>query len=179
MIRVKRTNRAAEPTAAPEAEPTVVEPTLPPSPTPVAVDTFDAAAAGDRTVVKWFVGLGSGGQPKQIEAERAVVDAFNASQDKIYLSLQIVDNTVASTTLATQIAKLNEQLKEAKAEQARITTTLGQLPSGSAAHKRYLGKFEEVDVQIDKMTSVLKEKKETEIKDRAAHEAMIRGLTAK
>ncbi|HEX5691704.1 MAG TPA: hypothetical protein VFX76_16935, partial [Roseiflexaceae bacterium] len=65
---------AAEPTAAPAAEATaVVEPTLPPSPTPVAVDTFDAAAAGGRTVVKWFVGLGTGGQPKQIDAERAVV----------------------------------------------------------------------------------------------------------
>src|SRR5690348_30269 len=75
-----------------------------PSPTPVALDTFDPGAAGGRTVVKWYVGLGTGAQPPQIESERKVVDQFNASQSSIYLSLQIVDNRVASSTLATQIA---------------------------------------------------------------------------
>jgi multiple sugar transport system substrate-binding protein len=111
---------AAEPTTAPEATPApttapeataapevTAEPTLPPTNTPVALDTFDAAAAGDRTVIKWYVGLGTGGQPQHIEAERKVVDDFNKSQDKIYLSLQIIDNTVAYTTLATQIASGN------------------------------------------------------------------------
>jgi multiple sugar transport system substrate-binding protein len=77
------------------------------TPTPVAVDTFNPAAAGNRTVVKWYVGLGTGGDPKQIEVQRAVVDNFNRSQDRIYLALQIVDNRVASTTLATQIAAGN------------------------------------------------------------------------
>jgi multiple sugar transport system substrate-binding protein len=77
------------------------------TPTPVAVDTFDPAAAGGRTVVKWYVGLGTGDDPKQIEIQRAVVDNFNRSQNRIYLALQIVDNDVASTTLATQIAAGN------------------------------------------------------------------------
>jgi multiple sugar transport system substrate-binding protein len=36
-----------------------------------------------------------------------VVDDFNKSQDRIYVALQIVDNTIASTTLATQIAAGN------------------------------------------------------------------------
>lgn len=94
----------AEPAAEAEAEPTAVpEPTLPPTNTPVALNTFDEKAADGRTVVKWYVGLGTGGNPQQIEVERAVVEAFNESQDEIYLSLQIVDNTVAYTTLATQI----------------------------------------------------------------------------
>jgi multiple sugar transport system substrate-binding protein len=96
------TSAAAEaPTAATAAEAT---PTEAPSPTPVAVDTFDAAAAGNRTVIKWFVGLGTGGDPPQIPVEKAAVDAFNKSQDKIYLSLQIVSNNQAYTTLATQVA---------------------------------------------------------------------------
>jgi multiple sugar transport system substrate-binding protein len=78
-----------------------------PTQTPVAVDTFDPAAAGGRTVVKWYVGLGTGGDPKQIEVQRKVVDQFNKSQNDVYLTLQIVDNRVASTTLATQIAANN------------------------------------------------------------------------
>jgi multiple sugar transport system substrate-binding protein len=77
------------------------------TPTPVAVDTFDPSAAGGRTVIKWYVGLGTGGNPQQVETQRAVVDQFNRSQDRIYVSLQIVDNRVASTTLATQIAAGN------------------------------------------------------------------------
>ncbi len=77
------------------------------TPTPVAVDTFDPAAAGGRTVVKWYVGLGTGGDPKQIDIQRQVVDQFNKSQNRIYVALQIVDNRVASTTLATQIAAGN------------------------------------------------------------------------
>jgi multiple sugar transport system substrate-binding protein len=81
--------------------------TVPPTPTAVAVDTFDPAAAGGRQVVKWYVGLGTGGDPKQIEVQRKVVDQFNKQQERIYLALQIVDNRVASTTLATQIAANN------------------------------------------------------------------------
>jgi multiple sugar transport system substrate-binding protein len=77
------------------------------TPTPVAVDTFDPAAAGGRTIVKWYVGLGTGGDPKQIDVQRRVVDQFNKSQSRIYVALQIVDNRVASTTLATQIAAGN------------------------------------------------------------------------
>jgi multiple sugar transport system substrate-binding protein len=81
--------------------------TIPPTPTPVAVNTFDPAAAGGRTVVKWYVGLGTGGDPKQVDVQKRVVDQFNRSQQNIYLTLQIVDNRVASTTLATQIAAGN------------------------------------------------------------------------
>jgi multiple sugar transport system substrate-binding protein len=86
---------------------TFAQTTIPPTPTAVAVDTFNPADAGGRTVVKWYVGLGTGGDPKQIDVQRQVVDKFNKSQQSVYLTLQIVDNRVASTTLATQIAANN------------------------------------------------------------------------
>lgn len=57
--------------------------------------------------VRWFIGLGAGGQPEQRDAQIAVVDAFNASQDEIILVPEIVDNDVAYDALATQIASGN------------------------------------------------------------------------
>lgn len=60
--------------------------------------------AQERITIIWYVGLGAGGQPQQIEAQNAVVEAFNASQDRINLQIQIVDNNVAYDTLATLIA---------------------------------------------------------------------------
>jgi multiple sugar transport system substrate-binding protein len=62
-------------------------------------------AAQDRTVVTWFVGLGTGTNEAQIEAQNAVVEAFNASQDEIELQITIAaSNQVAPDTLSTLIA---------------------------------------------------------------------------
>ncbi|MGJ3240857.1 MAG: ABC transporter substrate-binding protein [Anaerolineae bacterium] len=47
------------------------------------------AVAQDRTVVTWFVGLGSGTSEQQIEAQNQVVEDFNASQDEIELVINI------------------------------------------------------------------------------------------
>ncbi len=57
--------------------------------------------------VRWFVGLGAGSDEGTFEPQQAVVDAFNASQDRIELVLEIVDNEAAYDTLATQIAAGN------------------------------------------------------------------------
>ncbi|MGB7538925.1 MAG: extracellular solute-binding protein [Anaerolineales bacterium] len=57
--------------------------------------------------VRWFVGLGAGTDEGTLAPQQAVVDAFNASQDKIEVVLEIVDNDVAFDTLATQIAAGN------------------------------------------------------------------------
>src|SRR5690349_9971975 len=84
--------------------PAFAQQTIPPTPTPVAVDTFDAGAASGRTVIKWYVGLGTGAHTTHIDTQRKVVDQFNRSQSSTYLRWQIVANRVASTTLATQIA---------------------------------------------------------------------------
>lgn len=55
-------------------------------------------------VINWFVGLGAGGQPQQVEAQNEVVAAFNETHDDIELQIQIVDNQVAYDTLSTLIA---------------------------------------------------------------------------
>jgi multiple sugar transport system substrate-binding protein len=63
-----------------------------------------AAKAQDPVTLVWFVGLGTGGQPEQIDTEESVVQAFNDSQDAIELEIVIVDNDVAPDTLSTLIA---------------------------------------------------------------------------
>lgn len=62
---------------------------------------------GEPVEIRWFVGLGAGGQPEQITAQEEVVADYNASQDEIELVLEIVDNDVAYDTLSTQIAAGN------------------------------------------------------------------------
>jgi multiple sugar transport system substrate-binding protein len=63
-----------------------------------------ASQAGEPVEIEWFVGLGTGENEEQIEPEKAVVKAFNDSQDQVELILTVVDNTEASDTLATRIA---------------------------------------------------------------------------
>ena len=69
--------------------------------------TADSGASGDKVTVRWFIGLGAGGQPEQEAAQREVVEEFNAAQDEIELVIEIVENDVAYETLATQIASGN------------------------------------------------------------------------
>lgn len=80
---------AEQPTAAPEA-------TAKPADTAVPEVT--------KVQVRWFVGLGAGSDVGTFEAQQAVVDAFNESQEEIELILEIVDNDQAYATLATQIS---------------------------------------------------------------------------
>jgi multiple sugar transport system substrate-binding protein len=77
----------AQPTAAP-AEPT----SAPPEP------------SGDKVQIRWFVGLGTGTDPVQIEVQEEVVADFNASQNEIELVLEVVPFDSARDTLSTQIA---------------------------------------------------------------------------
>ena len=58
----------------------------------------------DRVKIRWFVGLGAGSDEPTYAPQKAVVDAFNKSQDEIELVLEIVDNDQAYQTLATQIS---------------------------------------------------------------------------
>lgn len=70
----------------------------------VAVLVGTVFAQDDRVTIVWYIGLGAGGQPEQIEAQESVAAAFNESQDRITLEVVIVDNTVAYDTLSTLIA---------------------------------------------------------------------------
>lgn len=76
--------------------------------TAATATTTTAAGSSDEPVeIRWYIGLGAGGQPEQRDAQLAVIDAFNASQSGIVLVPEIVENEVAFETLATQIASGN------------------------------------------------------------------------
>jgi len=62
------------------------------------------ARAQGKTVVTWFVGLGTGGNAEQIEAQTKVVADFNASHDDILLVINIVPFASGRDTLSTLIA---------------------------------------------------------------------------
>lgn len=62
------------------------------------------ASSGEVVEIEWFVGLGTGENEEQIPTEEAVVEAFNDANPGIHLTLTVVDNTEAATTLATRIA---------------------------------------------------------------------------
>ena len=66
--------------------------------------TADSGASGEKVQVRWYIGLGAGGQPEQRQVQEDIAAAFNESQDEIELVLEIVENDVAYDTLATQIA---------------------------------------------------------------------------
>ena len=66
-----------------------------------------APAPADRIVIRWFVGLGTGTNAEQQTTQRAVVDKFNASQDKIWLELEVVPYNSARDALSTEIASGN------------------------------------------------------------------------
>lgn len=90
--------------AAEEAAPAAAEAT----PAPAAAEPAAAApASSDRTQVRWYVGLGAGSDEGTFEAQNAFVQRFNDSQDEIELVLEIVANSQAQDTLATQIAAGN------------------------------------------------------------------------
>lgn len=81
-------------------------PTAPPAVTPEPLPPTGPGPNGG-VVVRWFVGLGAGGQPQQLQAESEFVNAFNASQKDVYIALEIYNNNVAANILKTQIAAGN------------------------------------------------------------------------
>jgi multiple sugar transport system substrate-binding protein len=100
------------PSAAP-SEATVASAAPSPEPTPLLTpEPIDASVPGPNggQIIRWFVGLGAGGQPQQIQVQKDFVTAFNndpANKDKAYISLEILDNNVAANILKTQIAAGN------------------------------------------------------------------------
>ena len=90
----------AQATATPTEAPVVAaEPTLAVQPT--------AVPQADRVQIYWYIGLGTGSQAAQIPPEKAFVEKFNASQDKIQLITIIVDNKFARDNLIAQVAAGN------------------------------------------------------------------------
>jgi multiple sugar transport system substrate-binding protein len=102
-------------TSAPSAAPATAAPaTAAPAPTEapsiVAITPEpipDAVGPNGGKVVRWFIGIGSGGKPEQIAAEQKFAADFNAAQKDAYLSVEIYDNSVAANQLQIQIAAGN------------------------------------------------------------------------
>ena len=69
--------------------------------------TAVSANAQDTVTLTWYIGLGTGAQPEQQEAQEAVVQAFNDSQDRIEVVMNVVENSVAYDTLSTLVAAGN------------------------------------------------------------------------
>ncbi len=90
---------AAEPTKAPEAKPTdapAAEPTKAPE-----------VSNPDVVEIRWFVGLGTGTDPAQLEVENKVVEKFNATHPNIKLVMEVVNYNAARDTLSTELASGN------------------------------------------------------------------------
>ncbi len=74
---------------------------------PVATATTAApvnTAVPAVTNIRWYVGLGSGGNPEEIKKENALVTKFNTENPQYKLTIDIVNNAVAYDVLKTQIA---------------------------------------------------------------------------
>ncbi len=87
-----------------------------PRPTGALVTAQPSSAGGltsdGKMLVRWFVGLGTGGNPEQLGAESAAVAKCNAADGactkaNIKLALEVYQNDAAYDTLATQIATHN------------------------------------------------------------------------
>ncbi len=74
---------------------------------PTNTSQTQVVEAQEPVVVTWFVGLGAGGDPPQIEAQNKVVADFNAAHDNIELQIIIAENNVAYDTLNTLLNSPN------------------------------------------------------------------------
>ncbi len=82
-------------------------PVLPTPLQPVPTASLPVASPAGATVVRWFVGLGLGNAVNQVTAEEEFVRAYDASQSKVYISLEIVPADTAYETLQAEIANNN------------------------------------------------------------------------
>jgi multiple sugar transport system substrate-binding protein len=73
----------------------------------LALLSLSASLAQNKVQLVWFIGLGTGGAPEQLEMQQKVVDAFNAANPGIEVVLNIAENNVARDTLSTLIAAGN------------------------------------------------------------------------
>ncbi|MEW6226405.1 MAG: extracellular solute-binding protein [Chloroflexota bacterium] len=68
----------------------------------------DGSAPAEGTVeIRWFCCLGGGDAPEQVEVEKQVVEAFNASHPDIHVTFEAVPYAGANDALATEIASGN------------------------------------------------------------------------
>lgn len=106
----------------------------------VVLGAFSVSFAQEPVKVVWYVGLGAGGQPEQVEAQNQVVADFNAAHPDIVLEIQIVDNNVAYDTLSTLIAS-------AAAGGGQAPDIIG--PVGADGSNAFAGRYLGLDALIE------------------------------
>ena len=75
------------------------------SATGTSITPSQSAAPPNATKVVWFIGLGAGSQPNQLQAETDFVNNYNnTNKDNIFLQVSIIPNTNATDQLKTQLA---------------------------------------------------------------------------
>lgn len=90
-------------TPAPVDEPPATE--APAEATEAPAATEAPSTEGGPVEIRWFIGLGAGGNPEEVEKEEAFVEEFNAKYgDKYKLVMDVVQNATAYDVLKTQIA---------------------------------------------------------------------------
>lgn len=77
------------------------------APTTPAQQPTAAPASAGKTKVRWFIGLGTGGDPQQLPIEEEIVKEFNAKHPNIELVMEVVAYDAAYDALATQVASGN------------------------------------------------------------------------
>ena len=65
------------------------------------------SSGGGAVTVRWFVGLGSGTQPSQIDAQKKFVADYNKANKSIQIKLEIIPSSNATDTLKTEMAAGN------------------------------------------------------------------------
>jgi len=94
---------AAEPAADTSADTAAADTAADAAPAEAAAVTVGGECSGQK--VRWYIGLGAGGNPEEIEKEKAFVEKFNARYgDQYCLSMDIVQSATAEDVLKTQIA---------------------------------------------------------------------------
>jgi hypothetical protein len=81
------------------------------------------------------------------------------------------------TATRQELAQLEKQLKAITDDQARLRANLEKLPATSAAHKRYLEKFDTQETQVEKLQAAIEDKQEKEKTRQKEFEDYLKGLT--
>jgi multiple sugar transport system substrate-binding protein len=96
---------AAEPAAEPAADAAADTAAAPAEAAPAEPEAISVGGECSGTRVRWYIGLGAGGNPEEIEKETAFVEKFNSLYgDQYCLVMDIVQNATAYDVLKTQIA---------------------------------------------------------------------------
>jgi multiple sugar transport system substrate-binding protein len=76
------------------------------SATPTGTPAPSATASRPKTRVVWFIGIGAGSQPNQLQVEQAFADKYNATNtDNISLQLTVISAGAADDTIAKELAR--------------------------------------------------------------------------